>query len=502
MNEIGIVLGEARPERIAFTAPESVRVGDFVTVRTGDGPVLYMVESSRVVSELLSGTMDYATAEEARRASSRNPRDRIRVGIARALGLVDELLRGRRIYPTLPPEPGSSVSLADDRLLSEIYRPDGHRWVEVGSLLRRPGVRVSIDLNAVASRHLAILAITGRGKSNLLALLAKRVAEKNGTMVIIDYHAEYGGLTIRGVKHIIPKLNPRLLHVEELADVLGVREKAERQRAVLHKVVDKEVKEAQDFWEKIKDKLERFAYGEDASEQEGIDRYDRAAALRLLEIIDRALRVWGQIFDSVSKRPIDSIYPNRINVLDVSGYTELQAQILVAYLLEELLEDRKAAVRGEPNVRFRSPVIVALEEAHVFVPAGEESFCSSVIERIAREGRKFGLSLILVSQRPSRLDADVVSQMGSFAISGLTHPSDQTFVRQVTDEVTSELGASLPSLNPGEMILVGSFVRAPALVRVDLVEEKLIGRDIDAVTEWRKDAESKPSYTTEELIRL
>ncbi|MEM2233169.1 MAG: ATP-binding protein [Nitrososphaerota archaeon] len=495
MSEVGIVWGESRPERIAFTAPRSVRVGDFVTVDTEDGPVLYMVESSRVLSEILSEMVDYITAEEARRASSRNPRDRVRVGIARALGLVEELRRGRRIYPTLPPEPGSSVRLADDGLLSEVYRPDGHRWMEVGSLLRRPGVRVSIDLNAVASRHLAILAITGRGKSNLLALLAKRVAEKNGTMVIVDYHAEYGGLRIKGIKHVVPKLNPRLLQVEELADVLGVREKAEKQRAVLYKVIDKEVKEAQDFWEKLRGRLEDVAYGE------GADRQERAAAVRLLEIIDRALRVRGQIFDAIAKRPIDAIYPNRINVLDVSGYTELQAQILVAYLLQELLEDRKAAVRGERDARFRSPVIVALEEAHVFIPSNRESLCSDIIERIAREGRKFGLSLILVSQRPSRLDADVVSQMGSFAISGLTHPRDQQFVQEVTDEVTSELGASLPSLNPGEMILVGHFVRAPALVRVDLVEEKLIGRDIDAVSEWEKDAK-EPLYSTGELIQL
>ncbi|MEM2493412.1 MAG: ATP-binding protein, partial [Nitrososphaerota archaeon] len=430
MNEIGIVLGEARPERIAFTAPMSVRVGDFVTVDTEDGSVLYMVESSRVVSELLSGTMDYTTAEEARRVSSRNPRDRIRVGIARALGLVDELLKGRRIYPTLPPEPGSSVSLADDRLLSEIYRPDGHRWVEVGSLLRRPGVRVSIDLNAVASRHLAILAITGRGKSNLLALLAKRVAEKNGTMVIIDYHAEYGGLRISRVKHVDPRLNPRHLSVEELADVLGVREGADRQRALLHGVVDEKAKETADFWREIRARLKSIADDEGADRQvrtTAKNRQDRATAKRLLEIMDRALRVWGQIFDTNAGRLIDSIYPNRINVLDVSGYTELQAQILVAYLLEELLEDRKAAVRGERVARFRSPVIVALEEAHVFIPSEKGTPCSGVIERIAREGRKFGLSLILVSQRPSRLNADVVSQMGSFAISGLTHPSDQTF---------------------------------------------------------------------------
>ncbi|MEM2234049.1 MAG: ATP-binding protein [Nitrososphaerota archaeon] len=496
MREVGIVSGPSVPERITFTAREPVRVGEFVTVDASDGPVLYMVEGFSVESKLIKDKMDYITAEEARRASSRNPRDRIRTGTARALGLVEGLRRGRRIYPALPPEPGSPVELVDDALLSEVYRPDGQKWVEVGSLLRRPGVRVSIDLNAVASRHLAILAITGRGKSNLLALLAKRVAEKNGTMVIVDYHAEYGDLRIPKLKVSVPKLNPRHLTAEELADVIGVRQNAERQRGVLGEVVDKGVRTATDFWGELRERLELLAESDEALAQH------RYVAVRLKEIVERALRIWGPIFDTGARSLIDQIFPNRINVLDVSGFTESQAQVLVSHLLEELLEDRKDAVRGDPDVRFRSPVIVAIEEAHVFIPSGEHTPCADVIARIAREGRKFGLSLILVSQRPSRLNADVVSQVGSLAVSGLTHPRDQQFVMEVTDEVTEELGASLPSLNPGEMILVGSFVRAPALVKVDLVEEKLIGRDIDAVSEWERDAREAPPYSTGELIRL
>jgi DNA helicase HerA-like ATPase len=95
-----------------------------------------------------------------------------------------------------------------------------------------------------------------------------------------------------------------------------------------------------------------------------------------------------------------------------------------------------------------------------------------------------------------------VSQVGSFAISGLTHPADQKFIKEVTDEVTDELGTSLPSLNPGEMILVGSFVRAPVLIRADHVREKRVGRDIDAVSEWKRTASERPPYTTEELIKL
>jgi DNA helicase HerA-like ATPase len=495
LGEVGIIWGAARPERIRFTAKETVRVGEYIVAETEDGPVLYMVDGFKSVSTLLLKAMDYITAEEARRVSEVNPRDRMRIGVARAIGLIEELKSGRRIYPTVPPEPGDSVALADDGILSEVYCQKGERWAEVGCLLRRRNVRVSVDLNAVASRHLAILAATGKGKSNFLALLAKKVAERNGTLIIIDYHSEYGDLRIPRLKEVVPKLNPRELSAEELADVIGVREGAERQRAMLGEVLDENVRRAEDFWKALKNKLERIANDEDRTAQE------RYTAKRLLEIIERALRIWGPIFDQHARSLIDQIHPNRVNVLDVSGFTEAQAQVLVSYLLEELLENRKDAVKGS-EARFDSPVIVAIEEAHVFVPSGRSTYCSEIIAKVAREGRKFGLSLILVSQRPSKLNADVISQMGSFAISGLTHPADQKFIMEVTDEVTNELRASLPSLNPGEMILVGSFVRAPVLIKADYVGEKTVGRDIDAVSEWKRAAGERPPYTTEELIKL
>jgi DNA helicase HerA-like ATPase len=493
VREVGIILGSARPERVQFTARETVRVGEYLVAETLDGPVLYMVDKFENVSVLLSQGLDYVTAEEARRASAVNPRDRMRTGVARAIGLIEELRRGRRIYPTVPPEPGASITLADDGILSEVYNQKGKRWAEIGTLLRRSGVRVSVDLNAVASRHLAILAITGRGKSNFLALLANRVAERNGTMVIVDYHSEYVGLSIPRLRVTVPKLNPTRFSVEELADVIGVRATADRQRAMLGKVVDRQLRTSQDFWNELENRLRAIAESEKAK--------DRDTASRLLEIMERAKRMCGPIFDQQARDLVDQIRPNSINVLDVSGFTEAQAQTLVSNLLEDLLEDRKNAVRGY-GARFGSPVMVAIEEAHVFVPSNESTYCSEVISKVAREGRKFGLSLILVSQRPSKLNADVVSQVGSFAISGLTHPADQSFVKTVTDEITDELGASLPSLNPGEMILVGNFVRAPALVRVDLVEEKLVGRDIDAVSEWERAASESPPYTTKELIRI
>ncbi len=321
-------------------------------------------------------------------------------------------------------------------------------------------------------------------------------------MIILDYHAEYYGLKIeRKVKHVAPKINPRYLDSEELAGMLDIRGDATRQRDILRRAYTENVARSSTFWDDLKKNLRDMAENEK-------DFHIRTTASRVLEIVERNLAIKGNIFDTEIDSPLNVIDPNKINVLDISSLTEEQAQIVVAHYLTEILNDRKNATFGRSS-RFRSPVVVAVEEAHTFIPSdknGRSSRCASVLARIAREGRKFGVSLILVSQRPSKLNANVVSQMGSFAISGLTHPRDQSFVMEVTDEVPNELSASLPSLNTGEMILAGQWVTVPALVKVDLVEEKHIGMDLDTVKLWKetsREADVKHKrISTEELIKL
>jgi DNA helicase HerA-like ATPase len=187
-------------------------------------------------------------------------------------------------------------------------------------------------------------------------------------MVIVDYHSEYVDLRIPRLRVTVPKLNPTRLSVEELADAIGVRATADRQRAMMGKVIDRKLRTSQDFWNELENRLRAIAESEKAKDK------DRDTASRLLDIMERAKRMWGPIFDQQARDLVDQIRPNSIDVLDVSGFTEAQAQTLVS----NLLEDRKNAVRGH-GARFGSPVMVAIEEAHVFVPSNESTYCSEVI---------------------------------------------------------------------------------------------------------------------------
>jgi DNA helicase HerA-like ATPase len=502
---LGVVASEAAPHGFPFLANRPVKVGEYVVVHAPEGDVLGFVERSLIKSSLMESARNYPAAMEAKDAAARNPRDKSNVASVKVLGLMEQLNAGVPFMPSLPPEPGADVNEASGGVLSGIFSRDGPEWIRIGRLLRNPDVPVSVNLNRIAARHLAVLATTGSGKSNLLALLAKKIGESNGTMVIFDYQGEYSDLRLRNIIHSQAKVNPKLLDVEKFADMLDISEAASKQRAMLSSVFTKEVKESSDFWSSLLAELRAVSNNDESTAD------DRRVADRVVEIIERARRRKGRVLDPSIGDPIDQIRPNCVNVLNMLELTEMQAATVISYYLSEILEDRKAARRlrlarekaSDAKIRFDAPVVIAIEEAHSFLPVDRNTDAKFMASKIAREGRKFGVSLIIVSQRPSRVDQDVLSQMGSLAVSRITQPKDQSYIVLSSELVTEELAGYLPSLNVGEVFLLGQWVTLPSMAKVDRVEEKLLGADIDAVSEWREDAKLSgvAQERTSELIK-
>ncbi len=493
---LGFVVGEAHPYRFTFIAKRAVSVGEYVVVDTGSSRkrILGMVEQSSIRSSIMDGVSNYHAAYEGKAIAERNVRDKSYLAVVRVLGYIDELVEGKVTLPPLPPEPGSIVSEASRDELNSVFSIDHLPWIRIGSLLRNSSVKVSVNLDRVASRHLAILSVTGGGKSNLLAVIAKRVTELNGTMIIFDYHGEYN-LEMKNVKVIDARINPRYINdAERLADLLEVREYASVQREVLGMVLTDDVRNSEDFWAALKANIDAL---KDMVESRGSRRNMQVikACDRLQGIIDSAVRRLGPLLDTSMLNPLNMLEPNKVNILNMIEFSEKQANIAIAYYLEEILDDRKRAERlrkgnssygsDRSAVRFDTPVICAIEEAHVFLPNNRDTDSKYIASKIAREGRKFGVSLIIVSQRPRRLDQDVLSQMGSLAILRLTNPEDQRYINEASEVVSKELLEYLPSLNVGEAILVGQWVNIPSIVKIDEVEEKRVGGDISAVDEWR-----------------
>ena len=146
--------------------------------------------------------------------------------------------------------------------------------------------------------------------------------------------------------------------------------------------------------------------------------------------------------------------------------------------------------------QYRYPVFIFIEEAHNFVPPGSSTQISQMIKKVASEGRKFGIFLVVITQRPGKIDQDVLSQCNSEIILRITNPMDQKAILESGESISQAVIDDLPSLNVGEAILVGQFVKVPVNVKVRTRESQEGGGDIDVVEllkESRRERDEKNS---------
>ena len=481
---IGVVIGESRPTDVTAQSSKPLSVGEYVIIDSQDGQILGLVEKSMISSEALTDVRNFDEAVESREVADINSRDKnykVKIGI---LGFLDKLQKGQMILPAVPPLPGTSIIEATQKDLGTIFGPTTSEWIRIGSLLRNSTIEAKININKIVSRHLAILAMTGMGKSNLVSIIARHIGSLNGTLIIFDYHNDYESLDVSKINYMMAKINPRLLPADKLAEVIELRENADKQQRVLRESLTESVKQSKDFWQSLEDSVS--SYGRTAK------GYADSAS-RVLDKIDDAKHRFSDILDPDCGDPVDLIKEGRVNVLNISELSERQANAGLSYYLQELLQQRKDAVwerKGKSSHKrinkFLAPIFVIIEEAHVFIPKGEHTDTKYWASKVAREGRKFGIGLGVVSQRPRNIDPNVLSQMGSLAIMKIVQDDDQQQIASAAESLSKDLLSQLSSLNIGDAVLIGQWVNLPSIVHVDEVKSKKSGSDLDAVSEWNQ----------------
>jgi uncharacterized protein len=499
--ELGILVGNTKPDQVTFESKRPVSIGEYVILHYGRSKVLGLVERSSISSDALGTSIrNYEEASESKQVAVENRRDKSYKGHVRILGYLEELKKCKAIIPALPPEPGTEVYEATRQDLGTIFAPSGPQWIGIGTLLRNTEVDARVNVDKVVSRHLAILAMTGMGKSNLVSLLAKEIAKINGTMVIFDYHDDYSTLDMGSSSNSNPidaRINPRFLTVDKLGDVIEIQENASNQMHVLRTAFTDDVRQRKgdDFWDALKSGVAAAR----------ADKAYREASDKVIDKIDDAKRKFHNILDPGMSDALALIKNGKINIINLVELTERQANIAVSFYLEELLDDRKKATRQKKgskkdvakDPRFPAPVLVVVEEAHVFIPKDEDTETKYFASKVAREGRKFGLGLVIVSQRPRGIDANILSQMGSLAVMRMIQQDDQMHISAASESLSRDLVDQLTSLNPGEAIFAGQWVNLPTFVKVDEVKERKIGGDQKAVDEWKQLASMKQAVAKE-----
>lgn len=544
---VGYLVGESFCDRFQFVttrelAPKRL---EYVTVKGTATPeeeveVLAQVESLRAFSEVLNEDQEYEATNKILDLNYAIPTHLI--GEARVLGYLDK--NNKIHFPRSVALPGSPVFLASDSLLQRFFGHAKNNSIEIGTLLYRPNVKVTLDPNGLR-RHLAIIAQTGAGKSYLTGLLIEKLIKLGATILVFDPNSDYVLLrrtsNLRGFSSIaemvtiyrIPEIPTRFSEVEiggiekfsikfseledeQILEILGIDEKKTNIRNSIEHALQELKKEGRDFTpEDLYDKLAQFT-GDINEEEKPIpfENYEIETAKRhqkkakinedLVNGARKALKyvrwikdypIWG--FEDIKLEKI--LKPSHITVVDLAGLEKNLMDLIVSHLLNEIW--MKAKSEG-----LRYPLFIVLEEAHNFVPNDRESRGKSakLINTIASEGRKFKIFLIVITQRPYKINSNTLSQCGSQIIMKLTNPNDQNAVKEASEALSESLFRDLPGLNIGEAIIVGNLTRIPVIVKIGNRETAEGGYDIDLEKEFekaRRDAliSDEPFIPTEEM---
>ncbi|MDB5677531.1 DUF87 domain-containing protein [Sphingomonas bacterium] len=426
--------------------------------------------------------------------------------------LTGKLYRFRRGV-TRYPVPGSAafpVSTAD---LKQIYAADDRAHIEIGTVYPTRDIRAALYVDAMLGKHFALLGSTGTGKSTSAALILHRICElaPQGHIVMVDPHGEYsaafdGNGAIFDVSNL--QMPYWLMNFEEHCEVFLTTTGNEAQ-------IDKDILAKCLLAARGKSRLgqEIAKLTVDAPipyllsdltnliqlEMGKMDRAgDTAPYLRLRTKIDeiKADPRYGFMFSGMLVADTMQDFIARIfrlpgdgkpiSIIDVSGVPNEITSVVVA-VLSRMVFDFAIWSRNEPQ----RPILLICEEAHRYIPNERNADGSSVgkiLSRIAKEGRKYGVSLGLITQRPSDLAEGVLSQCGTIISMRLNNDRDQAFVRAAMPEGARGFLASIPALRNRECIICGEGVAIPIRVAFDGLEESKRPASADPIFSdlWRE----------------
>lgn len=407
-------------------------------------------------------------------------------------GRIFNFRRGVTRYP-VPGTPLYAMTSAD---LKQVYAADARPHIEIGTVYPTSDTRGALYVDALLGKHFALLGSTGTGKSTAAALILHRICDMmpDGHIVMIDPHGEYSSAFAQnGELFDVGNLAMPywLMNFEEHCEVFLTSHGADRQ-------TDAEILAKCLLSARLKSKL---AAGNArvtvdtpipymlsdlvANIQNEMGKLDKATSsapfLRIKGKIEEVkadprysfmfsgMLVGDTMLDFITKIFRLPAEGKPISVIDVSSVPSDITATVVA-VLSRMIFDFAIWSRKERT----KPVLLVCEEAHRYIPSdrvNEHSAVREVLSRIAKEGRKYGVSLGLITQRPSDLSEGVLSQCGTIIAMRLNNDRDQAHVRSAMPEGARGFLDSIPALRNRECIICGEGVAIPIRVAFDDLAE-------------------------------
>ena len=410
----------------------------------------------------------------------------------RLTGKIYNFRRGVTRYPV----PGSEVFAVSSSDMKQVYAADGRAHVNIGTVFPTRDIRAALYVDAMLGKHFALLGSTGTGKSTSAALILHKICDMapEGHIVMIDPHGEYsaafkGNGALYDVNNLA--LPYWMMNFAEHCEVFVTSQGDERQADcdILAKCL---------LQARAKNRL-AASIGKltvDApipyllsdlttiiqNEMGKLDKATNTAPFMRLRGKIEELKAdprynfmfsgllvgdtMAEFLAKIFRLPSDG---KPISIIDVSSVPSDITATVVA-VLSRLVFDYAIWSRNEPQ----RPILLVCEEAHRYIPSDRVAGASAVrtiLERIAKEGRKYGVSLGLITQRPSDLAEGVLSQCGTIISMRLNNDRDQAYVRAAMPEGARGFLDAIPALRNRECIICGEGVSIPIRVALDTLEE-------------------------------
>ncbi|MDP6459274.1 MAG: ATP-binding protein [Candidatus Hydrothermarchaeota archaeon] len=487
---VGMIFGEVgyREFNFILSKNSNLQKGGYVKVNHENyGWIIAQVGSIRRYNEQYSlNAITGATQPKG------DPGDRV-VAKAKVIGYIDD--KGFLRNPKMPFRPGEKVYEADSGIIRRSLNLGVRSGIYLGLLDgHKESVPIYLNINKLVQKHVCVLAKTGAGKSYTVGVLIEELTEKGVPVVIIDPHGEYSSLKN-------PNTNPRELslmskymvssrgyeRIVEYTPNQDLNPQADRKLSL-----DISKLSIANFLEMLPTKVSDTQKGilfETLKIAKSHGKYAIEDLIRIIQdhenkakwnlITNLEMLRESKIFEGRPVHPPDLVKKGVVSIINLRGVRPDIQEIIVTRLVSEIFSDRK---RGKVP-----PLFFLLEEAHNFAP--ERGFGKStalgIVRTIASEGRKFGMGLCVVSQRPARVDKSVLSQCNTQIILKVTNPNDLRAISQSIEGFTADLEDEIMQLQPGVALIVGDVVEQPIFVDIRVKKSRHGGASVEVVRDAR-----------------
>ncbi len=482
IDAIGLIYGDVGSTKFNFTVNgHNLRKFDYVAAPHEEGYVLAQVMDIKGYSDL-----KFEDAITIKTNGTLPPIKSDVSAYAEVIGFRDK--EGHLQAPRSPFEAGAQITLANEDLIRHVLglQAEKQNGAYLG-LLKGHDLPVYLNIDSLVQKHICILAKTGGGKSYACGVLIEELLKKKIPLVIIDTHGEYTSLgkpnkdkkdeknmekfgvkandyasqitaysplnSEDGTQHLT--LNGLCLEGRDILELLQAKLSGP-QIAVLYQTI-KELKEFKENYT-IRDIIEAVEHTKSNA------RWNVIASLESLDSIG--------VFSDKGTEAGELVQKGKCSIINMRGVPPDIQDVVVARLTEELFKDRKAGKIP--------PFLFVVEEAHNYCPEHGigHAVSSQMLRTVASEGRKFGMGLCVVSQRPAKIDKNIISQCNTNIILKVTNPNDLKAIIQSVEGLTSQTYDEIQRLPIGVALISGASIQVPILVEIRTRETDHGGKSV------------------------